>query len=124
MGLFTLWLFPCGSRPRIAEVQPNIRRGDLRFSAAQVAPHRPSCGFVGEDPALPKWLAPGVPASKILESATLIGARALGLGDELGALTPGKRAQMMAVSLPDRVDDVEEFLLGGITPAQLKWLIR
>ncbi len=71
-----------------------------------------------------RWLAPGVPASKILESATLIGARALGLGDELGSLTPGKRAQMMAVSLPDRVDDVEEFLLGGITPAQLKWLIR
>ena len=69
-----------------------------------------------------RWLAPGVPASKILESATLIGAHALGLGDELGSLTPGKRAQMMAVSLPERVDDIEEFLLGGITPAQLRWL--
>ena len=69
-----------------------------------------------------RWLAPTVPASKILESATLVGARALGFGDELGSLTPGKRAQMIAVSLPERVDDVEEFLLGGITPAELRWL--
>ena len=47
-----------------------------------------------------RWLAPEVPAAKMLESATLIGARALGLGDELGSLTPGKRAEMIAVELP------------------------
>ena len=69
-----------------------------------------------------RWLAPDVPASKILESATLVGARALGLGDELGSLTPGKRAEMIAVELPAQVDDVEEYLLGGIAPSQLEWV--
>lgn len=67
-----------------------------------------------------RWLAPNVPASKILESATLIGARAIGLGDELGSLAPGKRAQMIAIDLPALVDDIEEFLLSGITPFQIQ----
>jgi aminodeoxyfutalosine deaminase len=67
-------------------------------------------------------LAPNVPAGRILESATLIGAQALGLGKELGSLTPGKRAEMIAVQLPDGVADVEEFLLAGIQPAQIQLL--
>jgi cytosine/adenosine deaminase-related metal-dependent hydrolase len=69
-----------------------------------------------------RWLAPAVPAAKILESATLTGAQALGLGGELGSLTPGKRAAMIAVTLPDGVDDVEEFLLSGILPSQIQWV--
>jgi cytosine/adenosine deaminase-related metal-dependent hydrolase len=69
-----------------------------------------------------RWLAPSVPARSILESATLIGARALGLHHDLGSLTPGKRAAMIAVELPERVDDVEEYLLGGIAPSQLQWV--
>jgi aminodeoxyfutalosine deaminase len=69
-------------------------------------------------------LAPGVPASRLLESATLTGARALGLGDELGSLTPGKRAEMIAIELPGQMHDVEEFLLGGITASQLEWVER
>jgi cytosine/adenosine deaminase-related metal-dependent hydrolase len=69
-----------------------------------------------------RWLAPGVPASAILESATLIGARALGLDHELGSLTAGKRAEIIAVTLPDTVDDVEEYLLSGIQPSQISWI--
>jgi cytosine/adenosine deaminase-related metal-dependent hydrolase len=65
-------------------------------------------------------LAPTVPASRILESATLMGARAIGLTGELGSLTPGKRAAMIAVRLPDGIVDVEEFLLSGIQPHQIE----
>lgn len=69
-----------------------------------------------------RWLAPSVPAGKLLESATLVGATALGLADELGSLTPGKRAEMIAVELPKKVGDVEEYLLRGIEPAQIQWV--
>lgn len=67
-------------------------------------------------------LAPGVPARRLLESATLTGARALGFARELGSIEPGKRAALVAVSLPERVADVEEYLLSGITPAAIRWL--
>ena len=69
-----------------------------------------------------RWLAPGVAARQLLESATLVGARALGMDDELGSITPGKRAALIAVRLPDVVDDVEEYLVGGISPAQVTWV--
>ncbi len=67
-------------------------------------------------------LAPHVAASRILESATLAGAAALGFESELGSLQPGKRAQLLAVRLPAAVADVEEYLLGGIEPADVRWL--
>lgn len=67
-------------------------------------------------------LAPGVPAARILDSATLAGTQALGFDSELGSLTPGKRAQLLAVRLPAAVRDVEEYLLSGIEPGDLRWL--
>jgi cytosine/adenosine deaminase-related metal-dependent hydrolase len=69
-----------------------------------------------------RWLAPSLPAHKILESATIVGARALGLDHELGTLTPGKSAEMIAVELPDVEIDVEEYLLSGITASQIEWV--
>lgn len=69
-----------------------------------------------------RYLAPQVPASKLLESATLAGARALGIDDELGSLTPGKRAAMMAVAIPPGAVNVEDILVSGIEPSQITWV--
>jgi 5-methylthioadenosine/S-adenosylhomocysteine deaminase len=38
-----------------------------------------------------------LPAATVLEMATLGGARAVGLGEEVGSLTPGKRADLLAL---------------------------
>jgi cytosine/adenosine deaminase-related metal-dependent hydrolase len=67
-------------------------------------------------------LAPAVPAARILESATLAGAQALGFDSELGSLETGKRAQLLAVRVPAGVADVEEYLLSGIEPGDIRWL--
>jgi aminodeoxyfutalosine deaminase len=66
-------------------------------------------------------LAPGVPARRLLDSATRQGARALGFGTELGTLEPGRAADVLAVALPAGVADVEEYLVGGVDPGQLQW---
>lgn len=67
-------------------------------------------------------IAPGVPANRLLASATLVGARALGLGGELGSLTPGKRAEILAIELPAAVEDIEEHLVSGVEPSRIKQL--
>lgn len=68
-----------------------------------------------------RWLAPGVPARRIIESATLIGARAIGLDHQFGTLAPGKHAELVAVSLPDDVVDVEEYLVSGVPVGAVSW---
>jgi cytosine/adenosine deaminase-related metal-dependent hydrolase len=67
-------------------------------------------------------LAPEVPARRLLESATRSGAEALGFASELGTIEPGKRAELIAVRLPPEAADVEEYLVGGIGPAAIRWL--
>jgi len=71
-----------------------------------------------------RWLGPAVPARCLLESATLVGARALGLQDELGSLTPGKRADVVQVEVPAGVTDVEEYLVSGIPAAAIDWAVH
>ena len=67
-------------------------------------------------------LAPSVPATSLLDSATRQGARALGFDAEYGTIEPGKRARLLAVGDPARHDDVEEYLVSGIGPEQIRWL--
>jgi cytosine/adenosine deaminase-related metal-dependent hydrolase len=67
-------------------------------------------------------IASRVQARSLLESATRQGARALGFEDEFGTIEEGKRAQLIAVRLPEGVDDVEEYLVGGIEPSAIMWL--
>jgi cytosine/adenosine deaminase-related metal-dependent hydrolase len=67
-------------------------------------------------------LAPGVPAARLLDSATRSGADALGFGTALGTIEPGKRADLIAVPVPTAVADVEEYLVSGIDGATVRWL--
>ena len=67
-------------------------------------------------------LATRVPARRLLESATAVGARALGYADAVGTIEPGKQAALIAVDVPDDVSDVEEYLVSGITPDAVRWV--
>jgi cytosine/adenosine deaminase-related metal-dependent hydrolase len=65
-------------------------------------------------------LAPEVAGASILESATRIGARALGRGRDFGTLAAGKRAALVAVDVPAAVRDVEEYLVGGVPSSNVR----
>ena len=68
-----------------------------------------------------RWLAPRLEAHRLIQSATLVGARALGLEKDLGSLAPGKLAEIVAVALPEGVADVEEYLVSGVDVRQVSW---
>ena len=65
-------------------------------------------------------IAPEVTAASLLESATRIGARALGFGRDYGTLAAGKRAALISVDVPRGIDDVEEYLVGDVPAAAVR----
>ena len=67
-------------------------------------------------------LAPEVRPRRLLESATRIGAEAIGRRD-LGTITPGARARLITVDLPLDVRDVETYLVEGVHPSQVAWAV-
>jgi aminodeoxyfutalosine deaminase len=77
---------------------------------------------VFDEMAAVRRLAPGVSAARILRSATLDGAAALGFS-ELGAIAPGRRAALLSVRVPTGLEDVEEYLVGGIRTPDIRWLL-
>jgi len=68
-------------------------------------------------------LAPEVSAARLLRSATCDGATALGFGSDYGAIAPGRRARLAAVSVPANERDVEEYLVNGIGQEQIQPLV-
>jgi len=81
----------------------------------------PDLNLFGELATL-RRLAPALPARAILRAATLGGAEALGFGDRLGSLEPGKRAEVIAVRLECGTDDPEESLLRGVAAEDVSWV--
>lgn len=69
-----------------------------------------------------RQIAPEVPASALLDSATRQGAHALGLGDVCGAIAPGRAAALLAVRIPPAEPDVEEYLVNGVAREDIRWV--
>ena len=72
--------------------------------------------------AVMRRLARSVPASALLESATRHGAASLGFEADYGTIEPGRRARLLGVAIPARTTDVEEYLVSGIMPEQIRWI--
>ena len=66
-------------------------------------------------------LCPTEPAASFLRSATLTGAKALGW-PRRGGIAEGMEASLIAVRCVSSVADVEEYLVTGIKPEDIKWL--
>jgi len=66
-------------------------------------------------------LAPAQPAAALLRSATSSGAEALGWSRR-GAIAEGMEASLIAVRCAATVEDVEEYLVNGVTSEDVRWL--
>ncbi|MND02133.1 hypothetical protein D3C83_214040 [compost metagenome] len=65
-------------------------------------------------------IAPDVTASSLIESATRVGAEALGFGRDYGTIARGKRAALVAVSVPAGLTDVEEYLVSSVAASDVR----
>jgi cytosine/adenosine deaminase-related metal-dependent hydrolase len=81
----------------------------------------PDLNLFGELAAM-RAAAPDVPARQLLRSATQAGAEALGMDDRLGSLAPGRRAHLVAVTVPTRAIDPEEALVRGVAAERIRVL--
>lgn len=77
-------------------------------------------GLFGELAAA-RAIAPGVPARWLLRAASEGGAQALGFG-HLGTIEPGRSGRLVAIAVPPREGDVEEYLLSGIGRSAIRWI--
>ena len=64
-------------------------------------------------------IAPEVEAGRLLESATRVGAEALGF-PEFGTINPGQRAVFAAVRIPPGTNDVQEYLVSGVPAGDVR----
>ncbi|HUR19973.1 MAG TPA: amidohydrolase family protein, partial [Vicinamibacterales bacterium] len=68
-------------------------------------------------------LAPEVDAARLLDSATRVGAEALGFGQHYGTISKGRWARFASVALPPGIGsggaDVEEYLVSGVPAAAI-----
>jgi len=67
-------------------------------------------------------IAPDVSAASLLDSATRVGAEALGFGRDYGTIAPGRRASLAVVTVPAGEADVEEYLVGGVPASSVRLL--
>jgi cytosine/adenosine deaminase-related metal-dependent hydrolase len=65
-------------------------------------------------------IAPDVAPSALLESATRVGADALGFGGDYGTLASGKVSHLTVVDVPADTRDVEEYLVSGIPASAVR----
>lgn len=79
---------------------------------------------IWEELAAMRRLAPDVPAERLLESATRVGAECLGFASDFGTIEPGRRAALVAVRVPPGIEtaaEAQEYLVSGIDPEAIRW---
>jgi cytosine/adenosine deaminase-related metal-dependent hydrolase len=121
----TIVACPRGNRATAAGDPPI---GDFFASGARVAVGTDSLASVPDlnvfaELAEMRRLSPETPARRLIEAATVNGARALGFESEFGTIDSGKRDALIAVQLDAPGSSVEEQLVSGIDGSQIRWVM-